>query len=67
MTARDEVKQRTYFASCSGRVTRGFPVRPYGLLVVEGRMGEEVLATDPVALQGQRQEVNTKLAWETTR
>ena len=61
------MKLRTYFASYSGRVARGFPVRPDGLLVVEGRMGGEVLATDPVGLQRQRQEVNTELAWETTR
>ena len=61
------MKQRTYFASYSGRVARGFPVRPDSLLVVEGRMGGEVLATNLVALQGLKREVNTKLAWETTR
>ena len=47
------MKQRTYFASYSARVARGFPVRPDDLLVVEGRMGGEVLATNLVALQGQ--------------
>lgn len=55
------------YSFLSGRVARGFPVHLDGLLVVEGRMGGEVLATDPVTLQGQRQEVNTELAWETTR
>ena len=34
------MKQRTYFASYSGRVARGVPVRQDNLLVVEGRMGE---------------------------
>ena len=61
------MKQRTYFASYSRRVARGVPVRLDDLLVVEGRMGGEVLATNLVALQGQREEVNTELAWETTR
>ena len=42
-------------------------MRPDSLLVVEGRVGGEVLATNLVSLQGQRQEVNTELAWETTR
>jgi len=48
-------------------IGRGFPPRPGCSLLVEGRIGGEVLSADPVILGGGKQEINTELAWEMTK